>query len=198
MSTNRAVVILVIVTIAGFGFVVPSHKPQAKPSNKFTKAQIEHGAYLVKSLGGCSDCHTPSKMTANGPVPDMNKYLSGFPAGGDTLRVPQGAMGSNGWGMLATPDFTSYAGPWGISYAANITPDSATGIGSWTKEMFIKCVREGKYWGSGRPLLPPMPWEGLGRMTNGDLTDIYAYLRSIKPISNQVPAPVPPEKAVQH
>jgi hypothetical protein len=61
--------------------------------------------------------------------------------------------------------------------------------------MFIKTMREGKYMGVGRPLLPPMPWEVYGKKTDEDLKAIYAYLMSIKPIRNEVPQPVPPDNA---
>jgi len=89
---------------------------------------------------------------------------------------------------------TAWVGPWGISYASNLTPDKATGIGTLTEEMFIKTLREGKFMGVGRPLLPPMPWEVYGKKTDQDLKAIYAYLISIKPINNQVPQPTPPDK----
>ena len=60
--------------------------------------------------------------------------------------------------------------------------------------MFIKSLREGKWMGVGRPLLPPMPWPGIGQMTDQDLKAIYVYLMTLKPIHNEVPQPVPPDK----
>ena len=53
----------------------------------------------------------------------------------------------------------AWVGPWGISYSSNLTPDNETGIGGLSEEMFIKTLREGKFMGVGRPLLPPMPWQ---------------------------------------
>jgi hypothetical protein len=88
----------------------------------------------------------------------------------------------------------AWVGPWGISYASNLTPDKATGIGTLTEEMFVKCLREGKYMGVGRPLLPPMPWQVYGMKTDQDLKAIYAYLMSVKPIHNEVPQPTTPDK----
>jgi hypothetical protein len=88
----------------------------------------------------------------------------------------------------------AWVGPWGISYASNLTPDKATGIGTLTEEMFVKCLREGKYMGVSRPLLPPMPWNVYGMKTDQDLKAIYAYLMSVKPVHNQVPQPTPPDK----
>jgi hypothetical protein len=53
-------------------------------------------------------------------------------------------------------DLTAWSGPWGVSYAINLTPDQDTGIGIWTEEMFIKAIRSGKHMGeaSSRPILP--------------------------------------------
>ncbi|WP_276504118.1 hypothetical protein [Terrimonas pollutisoli] len=94
---------------------------------------------------------------------------------------------------LFSMDLTAYAGPWGTSYAANITPHQ-TGIGSWTEEQFIYSIRNGKYKGmkDGRPLLPPMPWQVYRNLNDLDLKAIFAYLKTIKAVANIVPAPKPP------
>jgi hypothetical protein len=47
---------------------------------------------------------------------------------------------------------------------------------------------------NGRPILPPMPWESAGKMTDEDLSAVFAYLNSLPAISNRVPAPVPPNE----
>ena len=78
------------------------------------------------------------------------------------------------------------------SYAANLTPDENTGIGIWDEQMFIGTIRNGRHMANGRPLLPPMPWHWYKEMTDEDLQAIYAYLRSIPPVSNRVPEPVEP------
>jgi hypothetical protein len=67
-------------------------------------------------------------------------------------------------------------------------------MGGWTAEQFIQSMRTGKHLGVGRPILPPMPIASLGGLTDSDLKAIFAYLRSIKPISNQVSAPLAPGK----
>ncbi|MEJ2103516.1 MAG: hypothetical protein P8X47_02935 [Ignavibacteriaceae bacterium] len=102
-------------------------------------------------------------------------------------------IGPNKW-VMTEKNFTAWVGTWGISYAANLTPDNATGIGAMSEEMFIKTLREGKWMGIGRPLMPPMPWQGIGMMTDQDLKCVYTYLKSLKPIHNEVPLPVPPNK----
>ncbi|MFN8177454.1 MAG: diheme cytochrome c-553 [bacterium] len=150
---------------------------------------VEHGRYLV-TVGACNDCHTPWKMGAQGPEPDMTRMLSGQPA----KEVPPPAKLPDGWMMLVSATNTEFVGPWGTSYAANLTPDE-TGLASVTEEMFVKALREGKHFGSGRPILPPMPWNWYAKMTDDDLRAIWAYLRTIPPVENVVPEAVPPAGA---
>ena len=164
---------------------------KAKPKSQ--QEMIEMGKYIVHT-SGCDDCHTPKIFTEKGPVFDTTKLLSGHQAGDVIPPLDANALGVNQW-AATTMSLTAWVGPWGISYASNLTPDKATGIGTMTEEMFIKCLREGKYMGVGRPLLPPMPWEVYGKKTDEDLKAIYAYLMSIKPISNQVPQPTAPDQA---
>jgi hypothetical protein len=95
---------------------------------------------------------------------------------------------------------TVFAGPWGISFAANLTPDKETGLGKWTEAMFIQALRTGKHEGqpTGREIMPPMPWASLSHGTlaspDADLKAIWAYLRSLPPVKNRVPEPVPSTK----
>lgn len=148
------------------------------------QARVERGAYLV-NIGGCNDCHTPFKMGPNGPEPDRSRLLQGHPEEMKMPAAPQLPAGPWIWTGAATN--TAFAGPWGVSYAANLTPDRLTGIGIWDEEMFVKTIRTGRHWGAGRPILPPMPWQNVRGLTDEDLRSVYAYLRSIKPIRNQVP-----------
>ena len=164
---------------------------QQKPA--VTKAQqIERGKFLV-TIGGCNDCHTPFKMGPHGPEPDMDRMLSGHP---EDLIMPPPPKAQGPWIMAASATNTAWAGPWGISYTKNLTPDELTGIGIWTEETFIKTIRTGRHWGVSRPILPPMPWQNLNALPDEDLKAVFAYLKSIKPIKNQVPdavlAPPPP------
>lgn len=164
--------------------------PTAAPQEAAPASPVERGRYLVE-FGGCNDCHSPKVMTANGPVVDTAKRLSGHPAGSRIPAVPAGALGPDGWGALTTPDLTAWAGPWGMSFSANLTPDRS-GIGNWTAEQFIGAMRTGKHMGAGRQILPPMPWYDVGKLTDDDLRAVFAYLRSLRPIANEVPAPRPP------
>lgn len=153
---------------------------------------IARGKYLV-TTGGCDDCHTPKIYTANGPIPDSTRSLSGFQQGEKLPALDVKFVAPSNW-VATESNFSAWVGPWGISYAANLTPDNATGIGAVSEEMFIKSLREGKVKGVGRPLLPPMPWPTIGQMTDQDLKAVYTYLKTIKPINNEVPQPTTPDK----
>ena len=148
---------------------------------------VQRGEYLV-TAGGCNDCHSPKIMTAQGPVVDSTKRLSGHPDGS-----PLPPIVKTDW-MLMAPDLTAFVGPWGISYTANLTPDSTTGIGAWTEQVFMNTIRTGKHLGNpnGRGILPPMPWNEIAKLTDEDLKAVFAYLHSLPPISNKVPQPVAP------
>jgi len=153
-----------------------------------TREQVlARGKYLVH-LGGCADCHTRKEMTDKGPVDDLKMMLAGHPEG---LVLPSPSGDSGPW-FASTAGMTAWTGPWGVSYTSNLTPDPETGLGTWTEEEFIATLRTGKQRGTGRHILPPMPWQPLGEATDADLKAIYAYLRSLPPVKNRVPDPQPP------
>ena len=147
---------------------------------------INRGKYLVLSMG-CHDCHSPKKFGPNGPELDPERLLSGHPSNEPLKKFDKAVIKD-----YALFNFTGTAlvGPWGSSYSANITSD-ATGIGQWSEEQFIKCIRTGKSKGldNGRPLLPPMPWQSYAQLNDTDLKSIFAYLQTVKPVDNVVPAP---------
>jgi len=152
---------------------------------------IKRGEYLV-SIMGCNDCHTPMIMTPKGPGIDSSRMLSGHPSSIPLAPIDQTSAKS--WAMFSLTG-TAMAGPWGVSYAANLTSD-ATGIGSWTEAQFFNAIRKGKYKGleNSRTLLPPMPWQGYARASDDDLRAVFAYLKSTRPVMNRVPAPIPPDQ----
>ncbi|NEM99145.1 c-type cytochrome [Pontibacter burrus] len=155
--------------------------------------QIKLGERLVM-IAACHDCHTPKKMTDKGPVIDYSRALSGHPADMPPPDVNRKEVEQKG--LAVTNTLTAWVGPWGISYAANLTSD-ATGIGNWTEKQFFTAIRQGKYKGleNSRSLLPPMPWDMYRNMTDEELKAIFAYLKSTKPIRNIVPAAQPPVTA---
>ena len=193
---TAALIIVATVTVAGTLTATAKKSAQAEQQAKarqIAQAQIKRGEYLV-TIGGCNDCHTPFKMGPNGPEPDMSRQLSGHPESIVITERPKPGEGPWLWAGAATN--TAFAGPWGVSFAMNLTPDRVTGIGIWDEAMFIKTIRSGRHWGVSRPILPPMPWFNYAKATDEDLKAIYAYLRTLKPIRNQIqdailaPAPV--------
>lgn len=173
-------------------------KDPVTPVQELTNGElVQRGAYLV-TIGGCHDCHSPKKFGPQGPSLDETRLLSGHPAGSPMPPVDAKALQPGYWVLLAG-DATAAVGPWGISYAANLTPDSTTGIGAWSEETFVKTLRTGKHLGQegGRPILPPMPVEAVGKMTDEDLKAVYTFLQSLPAVKNQVPAPTPPDEAAK-
>jgi mono/diheme cytochrome c family protein len=135
---------------------------------------VSRGEYLA-SLMHCAMCHTPM---GKDNMPDMSKMF----AGGLHMEAPM--MGD------------------GVLYSSNITPDPDTGIGGWTDEELANAIR-GMTKRDGSPILGPMALYqgGWYRIEDADLAAVIAYLRSLKPIANKVPAstfkpkgPPPPQE----
>ena len=129
-------------------------------------SQITRGKYLV-TLGSCNDCHTPGYFFGN---PDMSRFLGGSDVG---FEIP---------GQ-------------GVFLGRNITPDKATGIGSWTAEQIVTAIQTGKR-PDGRILAPIMPWHAFAKLTADDALAMAAFLQSLNPVSNQVPGPFKPGEKV--
>jgi mono/diheme cytochrome c family protein len=155
-------------------------------------ARVERGRFMV-TLGGCHDCHTPVKMGANGPEPDLSRMLSGHPQ--ELVLPPAPELPPGPWVATVAATMTAWSGPWGTSFTANLTPDDETGLGRWTEQDFVAALKTGRHQGRGREILPPMPWQNLAQLPEEELGAIYAYLRTIPPVSNRVPAPIPPAAA---
>lgn len=153
-----------------------------------TDEQVARGKYLV-TIAGCNDCHTPWKMGPDGPAPDMSRMLSGHPQDFELSPVPRP---EGTWVTTASATNTAWSGAWGVSFTANLTPDRETGLGKWTLRNFVETIRSGRHLGRGRAILPPMPIQMYKHMTDEDLAAVFAYLQSIPPVSNKVPAPLPP------
>jgi mono/diheme cytochrome c family protein len=126
---------------------------------------VERGKYLV-TLGGCTDCHTPGHFLGK---PDVTRYLGGSEVG---FEVP---------GL-------------GVFYGPNLTPDKATGLGSWSESDIVTAIRTGGR-PDGRVLAPIMPWAALSKLTDSDAEAIAVYLKSLPPISNKAPGPFGPGEA---
>jgi mono/diheme cytochrome c family protein len=188
LTVTAAVLVATMSVIVAANASRPVSAPKKAP---LTKAeQVARGKYLV-TIGGCHDCHTPWIMQPNGkPGPDMSRALSGHPQQ-FVIKEPA-QLTSDRFAVAIAPTNTAYSGPWGVSFAANLTPDELTGTGIWTFDTFKNTIRNGRHWGVARPLLPPMPWFNYREMTDEDLAAVFAYLRTLKPIHNEVQQPLPP------
>jgi len=169
------------------GCATETPAPRAKAPES---SPVQRGKYLVSVLG-CNDCHTPMKLGAHGPEPDLARLLSGHPEDAKLPLPPTLPQGP--WAVVCYP-LTAWSGPWGTSYASNLTPDQSTGLGIWTEEMFVKALRTGRHMGTSRPILPPMPWQDYSNLTDEDIKAVYAYLKTIPPVSNHVPDAVVAEQ----
>ena len=123
------------------------------------QAQIERGRYLVDAVG-CSDCHTPGGFSSS---PDMKRYLAGSDV---QFEMP-------GVGVFVPP---------------NLTPDKATGLGTWTQGQIVTAITTGVI-PDGRILAPPMPWRSFAHLSKADAMAIATYLKSLPAVSRAVPAP---------
>ena len=187
MKSLKMFVLIAMVVAASFARGADS--PLAPPADD----PVARGKYLVNT-SGCHDCHTPWKMTPEGPRPDMSAMLSGHP---ENLEMPEPPKLPPGpWFVVMGATGTAHAGPWGVSFTANLTPDRETGLGKWTARTFIDTIRTGRHLGRGREVLPPMPIQVYRNFTDADLTAIFTYLQSIPPVKNRVPEPRPPAPAI--
>ena len=199
----RNKIILIVAVVVAIAIVLPATQKAGSKNKASTAApaametvpiskkaqaeRVKRGEYLV-TIGSCDDCHTPWVMGPQGPHPDMTRRLSGHPA--DLVMPPPPKLPPGPWLWIGAGTNTAFAGPWGISYTRNLTPEEVSGLGIWTEEMFIKTMRTGRHMGVSRPILPPMPWQSLQKATDEDLKAIYAFLRTLKPIKNEVPDPI--------
>lgn len=124
----------------------------------------------------------------------MSRMLSGHP---ESMQLPPAPKLPEGpWVVTAAATNTAWAGPWGVSYTANLTPDPETGLGKWTQRNFTETIRTGRHMGRGRPILPPMPIPMYRHFTDADLEAIFSYLQTIPAVKNRVPEPLPPSAPV--
>ena len=131
-----------------------------------TMTPLERGEYLA-TIGGCHDCHTPGTLYGG---PDFGRKLAGSELG--------------------------WRGPWGVSYASNLTPDDETGLGGWTNIEIERALRSGVK-KDGTPIAPPMPWPSTSKLTTDDMSSLIAYLKSLPPIHHKVPDRVAPNGLAQ-
>ena len=170
---------IAIVALASLAACTKAPAPPSAPAQD----PVARGKYLV-TIAACGECHTPLKNGDRGPEPDVARLLSGHPS---SMEMPDHEPVEGPWNWAGASTNTAYLGPWGTSYAANITSDANTGIGAWTEATFIEAMRTGRHWLKDRPIMPPMPWHAYAQMTDDDLKAIFAYLMTVPPVDNRVP-----------
>jgi mono/diheme cytochrome c family protein len=177
--------ILAVAVVATAAVVLPA---RAQSTGETAADKVARGKYIV-STSGCHDCHTPWVLGPKGPEPDMTRALSGHP---QDMALPPAPKLAEPWIMSAAATNTAWAGPWGVSYTANLTPDAETGIGKWTLRNFVETIRNGRHMGRGRPVLPPMPVMVYRNWTDRDFEAVFSYLQTVPAVKNLVPEPTPP------
>jgi mono/diheme cytochrome c family protein len=133
-----------------------------RPAHAADQDQTAHGKYLV-GIMGCGDCHTPGHFFGKD---DMTRNLAGSDVG---FGIPS----------------------LGVFVASNLTPDNETGLGKWTPAQIVAAITKGET-PEGRMLAPVMPWRHFASLTASDAQAIAVYLKSLPPISHQVPGPFGP------
>ena len=121
---------------------------------------VEYGEYLVYHASTCVGCHTPRN-------PNTGEFDLTQPFAGGLFPIPDEGLSATG---------------------SNLTPDPATGIGNWTEEQFMTAMRTGLR-PNGTVMVPYMPWPSYSRWDEEDLGAVWLYLRSLEPITHEIPAP---------
>jgi cytochrome c553 len=169
------------------GLTVSCKKQRAKAPAGYTQQQIETGKALVEQWK-CNFCHSPEIAGTEGPMPDPARLLSGHPQGEAIPDMSDMIITSPEYmEFLDNLDTTVWATDNRIVFSSNLTPDNETGIGTWNETTFIETIRQGQHAGLGRRLKYPMPWQELAELDDAQLVAIFAYLSSVKPVSNKVP-----------
>ncbi|MEJ8801445.1 c-type cytochrome [Pontibacter sp. H249] len=159
--------VVAIVAIAAAGilymqYAFPNVDAAPTISIKKTPALVERGEYLANHVAVCIDCHSAR---------DFSKFAAPL--------VP-GTEGKGG------EVFNHSMGFPGTFYARNITPDKETGLGNWTDGEIYRAMTKGVS-KNGDPLFPVMPYNAYNKMSKQDAYAIISYIRTLKPIKNEVP-----------
>jgi hypothetical protein len=135
---------------------MPFYKSVPEPD---TANAVKWGEYVALYRVECYTCHSANFQTDDFINPEKSK---GFFGGGNKFEMPDGTK----------------------MYSMNLTMDEETGIGRWTEEEFVKAVKTGivPY---GQPALR-RPMKPYTYLSDGEAKAIYAYLKTIPKIKNQV------------
>jgi len=159
------IVLVVVVLLLGALIWLTLKKPASRPASaakvEATPARLARGKYLVENVSNCVDCHSDHLETYAFPI-------------------KPGTEGQGGY------VFDKNIGFPGVVAAQNITPDPETGLGKWSDGEVLRAIREGVD-REGKALFPMMPYQHFRYMSDEDANSVVAYIRTLKPIRNQVP-----------
>src|SRR5712691_8129993 len=165
--TGITLLVIITLLVVGITFTIGwrpiiGAKQRAVTDRRFeaTPQRLARGKYLVDSVAGCFGCHTDADWSKPGAPPIAGREGSGHVWSDQEL-------------------------PWLV--APNITPDKETGAGNWSDDALARAIREGVGY-DGRALFPIMPYPKYRQMSDEDLASIIAYIRSVPPVRNQLPA----------
>lgn len=136
-------------------------QPKEQATEQPPPDPVERGEYLVRTVG-CEHCHTPGGMYG---LPDPKRKLAGSDLG--------------------------WKGAWGVRYAGNLTPERATGLGTWSEDDLVNAIRKAQR-PDNSPIQTPMPWFHFVFFSEEDARAIAKYLGTIPPVVHKVPDRVPP------
>jgi len=157
------------------GLVLSSFSAQA--GNHYQDSTLEHGKYIA-TIAGCTSCHTPYKAGYQKPPQDLTLEQIQTLAFNDKDATDQDKLFAGG--RLFD------LGPAGKIFTRNITPDNATGLGTWSDDQIKFAIRTGVD-KDGKTLFPVMPYHVYNGMADSDLEAVIAYMHSVNAIPNQVP-----------
>lgn len=161
--------VTIIITIASVSYFTACNNnkkegQQASTNDDSVRAVLARGEYLTNHVAVCLDCHSKRDFTKyGGPIVPGTEGQGGEEFSHDLLDAIPGTV-----------------------YARNITPDPETGIGTWTDQEILRAITQGID-KKGDTLYPLMPYANFNHMAKSDLLSIIAYIRTLKPIKNQVP-----------
>jgi mono/diheme cytochrome c family protein len=159
-------VLLLIVGVAAGGVCwlalrKPAQRPASAEKIEVTPARLARGKYLVTHVADCLGCHSDHVLAFSVPVKPGTEGMGGYV-------------------------FDKKVGFPGVVAAQNLTPDPETGLGKWTDGEVLRAIREGVD-RNGDALFPMMPYEHLRLLSDEDAKSVVVYIRTLKPIRNQVP-----------
>jgi len=137
--------------------------PEPAAQSNYPADRVAKGKYLTGLLG-CGSCHTNGALVG---LPRQDQLLAGSSTG------------------IAYSNPMQESNP-GIVYPSNLTPDMATGIGSWSIAQIVTMVQAGID-NHGSRTLPVMPWPSYANINDEDANSIAMYLKSLPPVRHQVP-----------